>query len=315
MEQKKPKKYKYISIEDKVEDVMNHPAFKGFGFYLFPWNDKSRYSKNMTMKEVTSLNLWHTNLNAKEEVAGLNRLIDDINKGYKVFYDIYTEEEKKSDPYKKYTGLFYLRGKKNAPYMIMLPGGGYFYVGTLHEGLPVIQEINKYGYNTFVLKYRVDTGGNWTFDYENKAAKDLIRAVHFIEEHYQELEVSKDNYSLWGGSAGARTVSCAVYGEGGIDKKECVKPTLAVIAYVHFVEKPKFDKNDSAAFFIVGKNDALVSWKNVKERVDTMKREGVVVEEWFIDNLEHGFGVGKGTPAEGWIDKAVKFWEKNMKKK
>ena len=36
------------------------------------------------MREVTSLNLWHTNLNAKEEVAGLNRLIDDINKGYKV---------------------------------------------------------------------------------------------------------------------------------------------------------------------------------------------------------------------------------------
>ena len=205
-----PKKYKYISIEDKVFDVMNHPAFKDFGFYLFPWNDKSRYSKSMTMKEVTSLNLWHTNLNPKEEVDGLNRLIDDINKGYKVFYDIYTEEEKKADPFKKYTGLFFLRGKKNAPYMIMLPGGGYFYVGTLHEGLPVIKEINKYGYNTFVLKYRVDTGGNWTYDYENKAAKDLIRAVHFIEEHYQELEVSKDNFSLWGGSAGARTVSCAV---------------------------------------------------------------------------------------------------------
>ena len=52
MEQSNPKKYKYISIEDKVQDVMNHPAFKGFGFYLFPWNDKNRYSKNMTMKEV-----------------------------------------------------------------------------------------------------------------------------------------------------------------------------------------------------------------------------------------------------------------------
>ena len=309
-----PKKYKYVSIEDKVFDVMNHPAFKDFGFYLFPWNDKSRYSKSMTMKEVTSLNLWHTNLNPKEEVDGLNRLIDDINKGYKVFYDIYTEEEKKADPFKKYTGLFFLRGKKNAPYMIMLPGGGYFYVGTLHEGLPVIKEINKYGYNTFVLKYRVDTGGNWTYDYENKAAKDLIRAVHFIEEHYQELEVSKDNFSLWGGSAGARTVSCAVYGEAGIDKKDCVKPALSVIAYVHFVEKPKFNKDDSPAFFIVGKKDLYVPWTNVKERAERMKKEGVVVEDYYVDNLEHGFGVGKGTPAEGWIDKAVKFWEKNMKK-
>ncbi len=106
------KNYKYITLEDKVDDVMNHQDFKGFGFYLFPWNDKSRYSKNMKMKDVYTLNLWHTNLNPEEEVEGLNRLIDDINKGYKVFYDIYSEEDKKKDPQKEYTGLFFLRGKK-----------------------------------------------------------------------------------------------------------------------------------------------------------------------------------------------------------
>ena len=308
------KHYKYITVDDKVSDVMNHPAFKGFGFYLFPWNDKNRYSKDMTMRDAITLNLWHTNLNAEEEVDGLNRLIDEIDKGYKVFYDIYSEEEKKKDPLKKYTGLFFIRGKKNAPYMIMCPGGGYYYVGTLHEGLPVIKEINKYGYNTFVLKYRVDGGGNYPYDYEYKAAKDLIRAVHFIEEHYQELEVSKENYSLWGGSAGARTVSDAIYAEAGITEKESLKPALAVIAYIFFTDKTKFTKEDSPGFFIVGKNDALVSWRDVKERVDNMKKGGCIVEEHIIDNLKHGFGVGRGTPAEGWIDKAVKFWEKNMKK-
>ena len=106
------KKYKYISIEDKVIDVMNHPAFKNFGFYLFPWNDEKRYNKNMAMKDVISLNLWHTNLKAEEEVSGLNRLIDEINKGYKVFYDIYTEEEKKKDPFKNSLDSFLLEVKK-----------------------------------------------------------------------------------------------------------------------------------------------------------------------------------------------------------
>ena len=86
--------YNHITLEDKVLDVINHPAFNGFGFYLFPWNDKKRYSKNLKMKDAPSLNLWHTNYNAEEEVNGLNRLIDDINKGYKVFYNIYSEEEK-----------------------------------------------------------------------------------------------------------------------------------------------------------------------------------------------------------------------------
>jgi|GEM_PF-3321972 hypothetical protein len=29
-------------------------------------------------------------------------------------------------------------------------------------------------------------------------------------------------------------------------------------------------------------------------------------------NLRHGFGLGVGTSAEGWIDGAVEFWEKHM---
>ena len=47
---------------------------------------------------------------------------------------------------------------------------------------------------------------------------------------------------------------------------------------------------------------------------DNMKKGGCIVEAHIIDNLRHGFGVGKGTPAEGWIETAIKFWEKNMKK-
>jgi acetyl esterase/lipase len=198
--------------------------------------------------------------------------------------------------------------------MIMLPGGGYYYVGTLHEGLPVAQEINKYGYNAFILKYRVDVGGNYPYDYEYKAAKDLIKAVQFIESNYKELEVDKNNYSLWGGSAGARTVSDAVYAEAGIKKEECVKPCTSVIAYTYFCDNPVFSKDDAPAYFIVGKNDAIVDWRDVKERIDNMKKGGCIVEEHIINNLKHGFGVGKGTKAEGWIDQAVKFWEKNMKK-
>ena len=172
-------KYNFITPEDKILDIISHPVFKGFGFQIFPWNSKNRYTKTMIMKDAPSLNLWHTNLNINEEINGINRLIADINKGYKVFYNIYTDEEKKR-PIKKNTRLFYLRGKKNAPYMIMLPGGGYYYVGSLHEGFPIAEEINEYGYNAFVLKYRVDTGGRYPYDYEYLAAKDLIRAVKII---------------------------------------------------------------------------------------------------------------------------------------
>jgi len=31
-----------------------------------------------------------------------------------------------------------------------------------------------------------------------------------------------------------------------------------------------------------------------------------------IAGLGHGFGLGTGTNAEGWIDEAVRFWEKQL---
>ena len=31
------------------------------------------------------------------------------------------------------------------------------------------------------------------------------------------------------------------------------------------------------------------------------------------DGLSHGFGIGIGTAAEGWVNDAIKFWKDNMK--
>lgn len=107
-------RYRHIATSDSIWDVMSHPAFKGQGKFLFPWDDDSRYSKNMTMYDVPSLLLWHTNMDVQEMVDGVNRLIDDVNDGKQVIYNFYTEEEKIDDPSKK-TCLFFFRGKPGAP--------------------------------------------------------------------------------------------------------------------------------------------------------------------------------------------------------
>jgi|GEM_PF-2398719 len=44
---------------------------------------------------------------------------------------------------------------------------------------------------------------------------------------------------------------------------------------------------------------------------DAMAAAGIPVEFHSYQGLPHGFGLGTGTVAEGWIDDAVKFWEKN----
>jgi len=43
-----------------------------------------------------------------------------------------------------------------------------------------------------------------------------------------------------------------------------------------------------------------------------MKANGTDAEIRVFQGLSHGFGLGEGTVADGWVDDAVKFWEKHM---
>ncbi len=300
--------YARITQDTLISEVMNHVAFDGWGPLIFPWDEKSRYSPEMTMYDAPALHFWHTGMSVPTMVSGINRMIDDLNTGARVFYSIYSEEEKAADPSKKTTGLFFFRGKPGAPFAVLCPGGGFRYVGSLHEGFPLAMEINKSGYNAFVLKYRVGQG-------ETVASRDLIAAVRFIENYVKELNVAPDDYSLWGGSAGARICSNVSYGEGGIKRPdELLHPAASVIAYTYYEGEPDFTPNDPAAYFITGTEDRIIPWQAVKARAETMKAAGIPVECRILKNLLHGFALGVNTPAEGWMDQAVAFWKKNMKK-
>ena len=48
-------------------------------------------------------------------------------------------------------------------------------------------------------------------------------------------------------------------------------------------------------------------------RLDAMQRIGIDTEFHVYPGLGHGFGLGTGTSAEGWLDDTVAFWEKQMK--
>jgi acetyl esterase/lipase len=52
----------------------------------------------------------------------------------------------------------------------------------------------------------------------------------------------------------------------------------------------------------------------VERRVENLRNAGVEVEYRRYRNAGHGFGLGMGTDAEGWIEDAVQFWEKHISK-
>lgn len=59
------------------------------------------------------------------------------------------------------------------------------------------------------------------------------------------------------------------------------------------------DKRDTGLFFFRGQEGAKTAITNAEIEV--------------FRGLFHGFGLGEGTVAEGWIDHAVAFWKENMR--
>ena len=180
-----------FTIETRIIDVQNDPAFGDYGRLLFPVN-----SGYMSGDTLGSLRLtWYNNIDPDKTVEICNYMRDHAETGDTIFYDIYTEEEKKADSAKRDTGLFFFKGDPGKKFAVVNAGGGFAYVGAMHDSFPHALELSKMGYNAFALIYRPGA---------QTACEDLARAIAFIFEHADELEVDTSDYSLWGGSAGAR---------------------------------------------------------------------------------------------------------------
>jgi len=299
-----PARHEALTIDNNIGDIVNHPAFKGFGEILLPRDDNSRFY-NTQLGKVGSLMPYHQNVDPEVVVGALNHMIEAVNDGQTIFYNFYTDGQMQDDPGKQNTGLFFYRGKPDAPFAIVCPGGGFSYVGSLHEGFPLASEISKKGYNAFVIRYRIGSG-RW-------ATEDLAAAISYIFRNAETLGVSKTDYSVWGGSAGARMAgNIALDGVSAYGGEDLPKPAAAIIAYTG---QSSYSGDFSPAFITVAANDRIVNVTTVERRVDNLRKAGVNVEYHRYERAGHGFGLGTGTDAEGWLDLAVQFWLSHIDEK
>jgi acetyl esterase/lipase len=286
-----------FTVDDRIVSILGHPAFAGFARLMMPRIDLD-IPPDAKIASIASTLPYHQNVDPQVVVAALNRMVDDVATGRKVFFNIYDESEKQRTRSKSQTGLFFFRGKPGAPFAIIAPGGGFSYVGSVHEGFPYAVEINKRGYNAFVLRYRVGYG-------ESSATADLAAAISYVFRNARALEVGTQDYSLWGSSAGAR-MAAAIGTHGVANGGDVVpKPSTVVMAYTGHSE---YSAEDPPTFSVVGEQDRIASPSIMKRRADALRNAGVIVEHHKYPALGHGFGLGTGTIAEGWTDEALRFW-------
>ena len=280
-----------------VGEVKALPSFGDFGRLLFPVDRNVPDSYTLADVSTSDVYVWYNNIHAEKTLEIVNYLKEQAESGKRVFYPIYSETEMNADASKRDTGLFFFRGDDGAPFAVCNAGGGFAYVGAMHDSFPHALELSKKGCNAFALIYRPE----YAYD-------DLGRALGFIHDHAEELGVNPDGYSLWGGSAGARMAATLGNADGlrrYTGRADIPQAAAVVMQYTGY---SSVSRADAPTYANCGTRDGIASWRAMESRLNALSGYGIPTEFHAYDGLSHGFGLGTDTVAEGWIDDAVTFW-------
>lgn len=101
------------------------------------------------------------------------------------------------------------------------------------------------------------------------------------------------------------------YGPAAFGGDNLPGPGTVVMQYTGMSE---YSPGDPPTFVCVGDRDGITPCQWMKARLEAMSACGIDTEFHCYPGLGHGFGLGTGTPAEGWLDLAVQFWERQIGK-
>ena len=292
-------------------EIAAHPAFAGFG----PYMDLQEAGEGVEPTRQLSVEVL---TQVREEwdqdtiLGGLNFMIDQVSAGATIWYPLYTDEEIAEDPTKASAGMFFVAGDPGRPLALVAPGGGLAAVVSIQEGFPHAVALHERGFNVAILKYRIEPDGPRDIDLAlERAVEDQARALALVEQNADVWGVDLDGYSLWGSSAGGAVVSAwGTDGPLGAEAHGFEPPAAIIGAY----PAPWFEPASSFPpyFVIMAADDTAIPVAQIDALVDDLEAEGVEVEYQRLESGGHGFGTGVGTPAEGWLDDAVAFWDGHL---
>jgi len=299
--------YKHITANHSFNYIMNHPGLEGLGENVLPLG--SELLQKLTGPWKLKIMIPFLGKHEETVVNGLNYAIDCAENGESEFISFYSDAEKAADPAREATGLLAYRTEEGAPFVFICPGGGFTMLGVASSGYPYIEPLREAGYNVFVLKYRVGLREGEEEDKTpavDRAMEDMNAALAYITEHAAELGVSAEQYLVLGSSAGgqmtARFCAEAAYAETGI-----AAPTGCIMLYPANCQKYDYTNCETPMYITVCQDDPQINVAGLDEAVEAMQAAGVEVSYNKFETGGHSFGIGVGTPAEGWMERSLAY--------
>lgn len=226
---------------------------------------------------------------------------------------------------------YLLRDGKTHPVAIICPGGGYRRVCSFIEGYPYARKLNIMGYHAVVVYYHVKELARFPAPQD-----DLARAVREILDHKDSWKLDTDRYSVWGSSAGGHLAACFGTDSMGYSKYGLPKPGAMILTYPVVTMDSKthagsrnfllgnapspelvaltsveqqITPNYPPTFLWWGDADGTVDPDNSRMLLAALQKNHVPCVHREYHGVDHGIGIGKGLPCEGWFEDAVSFWQ------
>ncbi len=296
--------YTHIDGRNSFAHICDHPGLEGLGEDVLPWEGSLLYRVAKPLK----LKLLIPFLGKHEAtvVDGINYTIDCYENGTAEFLSYYTADDIAAEESKADTGLVFYHTAEGAPSVIVCPGGSFEFIGVASSGYPYVETLQNAGYNVFILEYRVGLreGEEDRTPSVDRASEDMIAAVSYILDNAETLGISSEEYMVLGSSAGGQlTVRyCAekVYAQYGIPE-----PSGCIMLYPANCQKYDYEGCTTPMYITVCEDDPMIDVPGLDTAVEAMEVAGVPVSYNKFETGGHSFGMGVGTLAEGWLDRAL----------
>ena len=273
----------------------------------------------LTFEEITKI---FGDWNLPSIVEGMNHFVK-TSENTRIFYDIQENSE---------TALMAFPVPGKTPFAVICPGGGYCGVCSLAEGFPVAKKLNDLGISAFILHYRTSK-----YALCPNPMDDLACAVQYIVKHAEEFDICTENYSVIGFSAGGHLAASFGTETLGYKKYGLPKPGAVILGYpvitmgekthtgsrdtllgdtgktnlelkeLYSIEK-QINESYPPTYIWQCDEDITVPIENSQMMAEALGKYHIPYEYEVFHSKAHGWGLGTGTAAEGWLERAVRFW-------
>lgn len=334
-----------ITEKTTIGELCQAEEFKPFSDYFFSIMTEETWNNALEVYGFQKCGF-------EDALERIRELSEQTKAGENFIYSVYPQDETTAEPDKEKVKLIHMPGEDDKPYVLVCPGGAYARQWGIIEGMAVGARLNQLGYTAFVLFYRTMMKPPFTEALFPKPLEDLEQAVRWIGDHSGELKVMKEGYAVAGFSAGAHlaaewgTINC---GWKACDAERPAAlilgyPSISTDVFCDFLENAEgiayssandyltriggpgytreklreysvdlhMDDTCPPVYLTACRDDPVVPISCSYRMIEVMEKLQIPFESNIAVHGGHSFGVGDGTEVDGWLNKAVEFWQSQL---